>query len=84
MYLDIIGKYINKLKKEDIQNYAVNNNTKLDNNELELIYNCIKTRWKDIYNDGIKVINEYKNKLKDDTYKKIIEVYENAKRYYKL
>jgi len=82
MYLDIIKKYINKLKKEDINNFALKNELKLDNNELDLIYTTIKTRWTEIYTDGIKVINEYKNKLKESTYKKLIEVYENAKKYY--
>lgn len=82
MYLEIIRRYINSLKKEDVKKFALKNELNLENNELELIYNTIKNRWKDIYEDGIKVINEYKSKLKESTYKKLIEVYQNAKRYY--
>ncbi|MBQ1812369.1 MAG: hypothetical protein II119_00250 [Bacilli bacterium] len=82
MYLDLIKKYVNNLKKSDIETYANKNDIKLDKNELELLYNTIKIRWKDIYTDGITVINEYKSKLKDSTYNKLIELYNNIKRYY--
>ena len=82
MYLDLIKKYVNNLKKSDIEIYANKNDIKLDKNELELLYNTIKLRWKDIYIDGITVINEYKSKLKDSTYNKLIELYNNIKRYY--
>ncbi|MBQ6282135.1 MAG: hypothetical protein IJK66_01200 [Bacilli bacterium] len=82
MYLDLIKKYVNNLKKSDIEIYANKNDIKLDKNELELLYNTIKIRWKDIYIDGITVINEYKSKLKDSTYNKLIELYNNIKRYY--
>ena len=79
----IIKKYVNILKREDIVNFAKKNNLLLDKEELEIIYNTIKNRYIDIYNDGLKVINEYKDKLKKNTYDKLIEVYENAKKYYK-
>ena len=84
MYLEIIKKYINKLQKEDIVEFAKKKNLLLDQNELNIIYTTIKNRYKDILDDGIKVINEYKNKLKINTYNKLIEVYNDAKKYYKL
>lgn len=77
----MLEKYINKLRIEDINNYALKNNIKLDNNELNLIYDVIKKRWKEIYINGIKIINEYKDKLKENTYNKLIELYNNIKRY---
>ena len=80
---NIIKKYVNILKKEDIVNFAKKNNLLLNKEELEIIYSTIKNRYIDIYNDGIKVINEYKDKLKKNTYDKLIEVYENTKKYYK-
>ena len=80
---NIIKKYVNILKKEDIVNFAKKNNLLLNKEELEIIYSTIKNRYIDIYNDGLKVINEYKDKLKKNTYDKLIEVYENAKKYYK-
>ena len=79
MYFNIIKKYINYLKKEDILNYAKKEGVNLSNIELDTIYNVIKTRWEDIYNNGVKVINEYKDKLNKITYDKLIELYN----YYK-
>ena len=75
---NIIKKYVDILKKEDIENYALKNNILLDKNELDLIYNVIKNRYNEIYENGINVINEYKDKLKIDTYNKIIELYKKV------
>ena len=79
MYFNIIKKYINYLKKDDIINFAKKEGVKLNNIALETIYNTIKTRWEDIYNNGINVINEYKDKFNAATYNKLIELYS----YYK-
>ena len=79
MYFNIIKKYINYLKKEDIINFAKKEGVSLNNVELDTIYNVIKTRWEEIYSNGIKVINEYKDKLNKLTYDKLIELYS----YYK-
>lgn len=78
MYFNIIKKYINMLKKEDIIEFAKKQNVKLNNIELDTIYNVLKTRWEEIYSNGIKVIGEYKSKLSDATYSKLIELYKDA------
>jgi len=79
MYFNIIKKYINYLKKDDIVNFAKKEGIQLNSIELETIYNTIKTRWEEIYNNGFNVINENKNKLNTATYNKLIELYS----YYK-
>lgn len=79
MYFNIIKKYINYLKKDDIVNFAKKEGISLNTIELDTIYSVIKTRWEEIYNNGIKVINEYKDKLNELTYNKLIELYS----YYK-
>ena len=79
MYFNIIKKYINYLKKDDIINFAKKEGVNLNNIEVDTIYNVIKTRWEEIYSNGIKVINEYKDKLNELTYNKLIELYN----YYK-
>lgn len=83
MYYNLIKKYVKKLNKEDIINFASKENIKLTTNELEIIYDSIKTRWEEIYENGIKVINEYKNKLNTVTYNKLIELYNKYKKNYK-
>lgn len=79
---NLLKNYVDRLKKEDIVNFAIKKNILLDKNELEVVYHNIKTRFKDIYDDGLKVIEENKNSLKETTYRKLKELYENTKRNY--
>ncbi len=79
---NLLKNYVDRLKKEDIVNFAIKENILLDKNELEVVYHNIKTRFKDIYDDGLKVIEENKNSLKETTYRKLKELYENTKRNY--
>ena len=79
---NLLKNYVDRLKKEDIVNFAIKKNILLDKNELEVVYHNIKTRFKDIYADGLKVIEENKNSLKETTYRKLKELYENTKRNY--
>lgn len=82
MYFNIIKKYINYLKKDDIINFAKKEGVNLNNIELDTIYTTIKTRWEEIYVNGINVINEYKDKLNKITYDKLIELYNYYKKRY--
>lgn len=82
MYFNIIKKYVNVIKKSDIIEFARKQNVKLNSIELDTIYNAIKTRWEEIYINGLKVIEEYKNKLSDSTYIKLIELYKEYKNKY--
>ena len=79
---NLLKNYVDRLKKEDIINFAIKKNILLDKNELEVVYHNIKTRFKDIYDDGLKVIEDNKNSLKETTYRKLKELYENTKRNY--
>lgn len=79
---NLLKNYVDRLKKEDIVNFAIKKNILLDKNELEVVYHNIKTRFKDIYDNGLKVIEENKNSLKETTYRKLKELYENTKRNY--
>ena len=71
---NLLKNYVDRLKKEDIVNFAIKKNILLDKNELEVVYHNIKTRFKDIYDDGLKVIEENKNSLKETTYRKLKEL----------
>lgn len=71
----MITEYINKLKKEDINNYAQKQGIKLDKEELDIVYNYIKTNYKNIiYYPIEKALSEIKYKVKPLTYTKIEEL----------
>lgn len=80
MYTNIIKKYVDALKKSDIVEFARKQNVKLSNIELDTIYEVIKTRWEEIYTSGLKVIEEYKNKLSSATYKVVVDLYKDTEK----
>ena len=76
MNILIIEKYIKKLTKQDIINYATKQNISLTESEINIIYNYIKTKYKDFLNGNEKeLLSEIKQKVKPPTYQKIEQLY---------
>ena len=71
----IIKSYIKLITKDDILNYARNNNIILDNQELDTIYYEIKNNYEKILNNPGEELNNIKNKVSNNTYNKIYELY---------
>lgn len=70
--LNLVEPYINKLSKNDINNFALNNNIKLNNNELDFIYNFIKTKYKEVLNNPNSFnFTKYKNNFSNENFVKI-------------
>ena len=70
--INIIEPYIRNISKEDINNFALKNNIKLNNNELEFIYNFIKTRYKEVLsNPNNFSLVKYKNNFTNENFIKI-------------
>lgn len=79
MHKLIILKYMEKITKDDIRKYAQSQDTTLDDNELDLIYNYIKKYPKRILNEPLDVIDEIKDDLSNDVYQKLLELYQKYK-----
>ena len=75
----LIYEYIKKLRKEDIINYCNRMNIFINDNELEIIYCYIKNDYKRFFNNPEDVIREIKNKLSDNTYNELMELYDKYK-----
>lgn len=71
----IIKSYIKFITKDDILNYTKNNNIILNNQELDTIYYEIKNNYEKILNNPTKELNNIKNKVSNNTYNKIYELY---------
>lgn len=70
--LNIIEPYINNITKSDINSFAVKNNINLSNNELEFIYNFIKTKYKEVLsNPNNFSLTKYKNNFSNENFVKI-------------
>ena len=75
----IIINYIENIKKKDIFNYGIKQGIKLDNNEINIIYDYINNRYDDIINNTDSVLLDVKDKLNINTYNKLLELYDKYK-----
>ncbi len=76
----LLEKYVNKLTKDHIINYAKNNEIIVSNNEVDIIYDYIKKYWRKFYYENPKdLFDELKSKLSPNTYNKLIQIYTEAK-----
>lgn len=78
----LIYKYMNKITKDDINKYALNQNVSLKSNELDLLYAYIKKYSKRILNEPLDVIDEIKDDLSIDVYNKLLELYDKYKDFW--
>jgi len=80
--IDLIKNYISKLKKEDIINYLKKENVQANNEEVDLIYSTIMNNYTNMENiNFIEEITKFKDKLNNNLYNKIIEKYNEYKKF---
>lgn len=61
-----------KLKKEDIQNFAIKNNVILSEEELAFTYQFVKKNWKIVLsNPNAFNLERYKDKFSEENYLKM-------------
>ena len=70
-------------QKDDIFNFGIKQNIKLNNNEIDIIYDYINNRYDDIINDTDNILLELKDKLNINTYNKLLELYDRYKYFIK-
>ena len=75
----LIYKYINKLTKNDIIQFGLKQNITLDNNDTNIIYDYIKNDNKRIINNPLEIISEVKDKVSEQVYHKLLELYDKYK-----
>ena len=78
MNLYFIEKYIQRIKKEDIYNYAKSQEISLTEEELELIYKYLKTNYKLFLinkEKRLELLNNLKSNLNNKASSKLDELY---------
>lgn len=84
MNIYLISEYVKRLKKEDINNFALKQGVTLDKDELDLIYNHVKNDYKTfIYGNPRPILDDVKMKVKPLTYNKIETLYQQFKDFVK-
>lgn len=80
MNIYLLTEYINKLKKEDINSFALKQGIILEEDELEVIYNHIKRDYKTvIYGNARSILDQIRSEVKPLTYSKIENLYSQFK-----
>jgi len=80
MNIYLLEQYINRLKKEDINIFALKECVTLKDYELDIIYNYVKEDYKTvIYGNARSILDKIKNEVKPFTYSKIENLYERFK-----
>ena len=69
---NLIQRYMSKISKEDINNFAIKKNINLNENELDFTYNFIKKNWNQILsNPNMLNLDRYKSNYSDENFNKI-------------
>lgn len=80
----LIKNYIQRLTLEDINNFAKKHGIDLNEDELKLIEQHIRKDWHTIiYGNPRPILDNLKNKLKNNEYQKIENLYVEFKNKYK-
>ncbi len=69
---NIIERYMNKLTKEDVNNFAIKNNVILNEEELNFTHQFVKKNWSTLLsNPNMFHFERYKNHFSEENYHKI-------------
>jgi len=73
---NIIERYINKLTKDDVNNFALKKNINLSEEELNFTYNFVKKNYKEMLgNPKLFDIYRYQSNYSKENFNKIAKVY---------
>ena len=77
----LIREYIKNLTEEEIYNFALKEGITLLDDETKVIYMYIKNYWQEfLESDPTYLFEELKEKLRDEPYRKIVELYNKYKK----
>ena len=80
---NIIERYIIKMTKEDINNFAISKNIYLSEQELDFTYNFVKKNYKSFFqNPKVFNLDRYKSYYTEENFSKITKVYQEYTQKY--
>lgn len=80
---NLIEKYINKIKENDITSFALQNGIHLTEKETQTLYMLVKEKYEILlYGDAEKVFENFQNHFSKENYQKIKDLFLNYKKKY--
>jgi len=73
---NLISRYMARLTKEDVNNFAISKNANLSSEELDFTYNFVKKNWEQVIkNPKLLNLERYKDHYSPDNYNKIVKLF---------
>lgn len=73
----LISRYMEKLTKEDVNNFAVSKNTHLSSEELDFVYVFVKKNWEQVIkNPKLLNLDRYKDHFSPENFAKIKKLFD--------
>ena len=83
MYDYLIDEYVKRLTTDEIKSFAFSKGVELTEDETNLIFSTIKTKWRTfVHGNPRPILNEIKTQVRPLTYNKIETLYIEAKNKY--
>ena len=81
---NLIERYMNKISKEDVNNFALKNNINLSEEELSFTYDFLKKNWQPVLaNPNVLNLERYKDKYSAENFLKIKKLFKEYSIKYK-
>ena len=81
---NIIERYVSKLSKEDVNNFASKNDIRLNDSELDFICVFVKKNYKEILsNPSLLNLDKFKDKFSEENFIKIKKLFNEYSQKYR-
>ena len=81
MYKAIVEKYVKNLDFDTFKSYVSKNYDGVLEYEVKIIYDYIKNRWLDIYNEDKSVLLELKKEVSENTFLEVEKLLDSAYKF---
>lgn len=78
---NMIKNFVKNMKKEDLENFVKSKNINATSQEIDVVYDHMKTYFNDFFNDPIYYIKLLKGKISDDNYYRILMAFDQYKQF---
>ncbi len=80
---NLIERYISRMTKEDIRNFASSKNISLSDTELDFTYDFVKKNYRNVLaNPKLFNLDRYKNNYSQENFSKITKVWQEYSQKY--
>lgn len=73
---NLISRYMSKLTREDVNNFAISKNVILSDSELDFVYDFVKKNWEQVIkNPKLLHLERYQNQFSPENFQKIQKLF---------